>query len=317
MIYSRRFIIEPCDDRYSQARMLMPDAEKSVLDAMTEVYTACKIVPYEHKLEPSQLASFRMIRCNDEWQTALPGFKKSVELMGCLTIDVESYTGNKWSTNWRYCPRIKYVILGDMVGTVLVIDMDQYLRREELKSLPKFSLPSELEGWINRPDIYILGSNIAEDLSDMKVEGQSVVDTGNVFKHYMANATINIGSTSRYGLGPQQFYSKTFDNKCMPETKFIKMYGPHKYVAYPKIREKGRLFQWEENDKGNLCDYAIHYMYHDGSSNASLMARIFMDLLIKKYKLPDKSKKSVRHLYSYILKPFSKDLTTFEYNGSK
>ncbi len=294
--HNRNNVSEPTDESMVNARSYMTLRERELYDYFSAIYTDCAMTPFRHSRTESQRHNMTMVSDWQTWDNVITEFQSNVELYKFLSLDIEGFHELEDDPNdWRFKRRLTYLILGDLTGQVLILDMDRLHSRvgdNACGNEPLVSVPRVVFQWLRQERIVVVGSDVVGDCSKYGIPATSLVDSREVFKHYQSShgsdtALVNIGSSSRSGLGAQFYYCKKFDNKTMPPSKFRKLYGRIQYrnsdgtPFWPELRLATNLFRWEKDEQGMLDEHALHYLFHDGSAGASLIARLAIDLLTK------------------------------------
>ncbi len=316
--HNRTYISEPTDESMINARSYMTVRERELYDYFSNIYLDNAMTPFSHNRTDSQKNNMTLVSDWATWDEVITEFQSTVELYKFLSMDIEGFhQTDETATDWRLKRRLTYLILGNLLGQVLVLDMDKLHCRvgdNACGNEPLVSVPRLVFQWLRQERIVVIGSDIIGDCGKYGIPATSLVDSRAVFKHYLTahgndTALVNIGSTSRSGLGAQFYYCKRFDNKTMTGSKFRKLYGRIHYrhedgtPYWPDLRLSTELFRWEKDHNGDLDEHALHYLFHDGSAGASLIARLSMDLLAK-FRFQVTQDTLVTDMVSNIVAPF-------------
>ncbi len=141
-------------------------------------------------------------------------------------------------------------------------------------------MPQRIIRALRDTEIIVAGSGVKDDLEGLELEANRIVDTRSVFRQamYGSEPVVRIGYKARVGLGAQGFYAKNYDYKACKAAQYNKWYGSHEYSPkWPPHRSIFTLFRWARRSDGNLPEAHVNYMYQDGSSVASLVAKLIID----------------------------------------
>ncbi len=234
--HTRLYINEPTDEAMINAKSYMTVRERELFEYFAAIYTDNAMTPFCHVRTAKQRHNMTLVSNWETWDEVISGFSATVELYKFLCLDIEGFhelETDATSTDWRLKRRLTYLILGNLEGQVLVLDMDSLHNRvgdNACGNEPLVSVPRLVFQWLRQERIVVFGSDVVGDCSKYGIPATSLVDSAAVFRHYLRSnddfqPLINVGSTSRTGLGIQFYYSKKFDNKTMPPSKFRKLYG--------------------------------------------------------------------------------------------
>ncbi len=149
-------------------------------------------------------------------------------------------------------------------------------------------VPAAFHYWLRSPDIYTAGSAIEGDEQKTGIHIKRRVDMRDVFAYYRelqyeGRPIIDIGKTSKTGLGIQAFYSKGVDFKPMARNKHIALYGDPGYKTQRGARmwpdfKHWTIYKWKRDDTSRITQPAVFYNYHDCCQPQSTIGTIFLDM---------------------------------------
>ncbi len=297
MLYKKDGRVDPNGATAKEKRANMKPPAAKLFDTALRIYNLCRIKNDDFTRTKEQTAAMQLVKSKKRWNAIKPEFEKAVERDSFLSFDVENYLPNHADLEekrkngkqieWYEEERLVYVILGTLRGLVAVLDMDRL--HEAYRACgeedPSTSIPKEVLKWLSDGRILVAGSGVKEDCEKLGIEANKLVDTRAVFREAMTNNVagrplVDIGYAAREGLGAQAFFTKQLDYKPMLKSKFEERYGASSVKSWPDCRRKVVLYKWRKNC-GVLNEPAQFYLYHDGSSPASLVAAFILEKMLR------------------------------------
>ena len=281
------------------ARLRLDSHTVQFYDFYNEIYQRGRVVPtFRQELSQAQERYLILVSNITDWIDSddAVAFQQEVDLYGFMSFDLERYQVDKdavgrvplFKRRRVYQDRTVYAVFGTLTGRVAIFDLESCYGGPVRPEDPLETLPSEFKAWIRSPDVILAGSGIDGDILETGLDAQKVLNTQDLFAKHMSSTEgspplINVGSTRRSGMGIQAYYAKGVDYKPMAARKFVTDYGMHKYrdnngrLKWPAWRHHDFLYKWYKNKEGQLRSESLFYMWHDGSTPSSLVAKIFLD----------------------------------------
>ncbi len=274
-------------------RDLSPDVRK-VFDFFVDVLRRSEIKNFDHELTSVQKSECTLVTDMVDWDLVADDFEQEVHTYKFLTFDLEKYMPSpasvripKIKKSSTDVARILYAHFATITGRTVIFDLEALNGEPVSSEDPLEVLPADFRHWIASPDIVVAGSAVRDDVLDVNWQGNKLANTIEVFKKAMAPRgndppLVDVGSRSKPGLGTQSFYAKSFNFKPMRREEFEKLYGNHEYLdehgnkRWPRFRNKFFLYKWPKHN-GRLLKECVYYMYHDATTPAALVARLFVD----------------------------------------
>ena len=281
------------------ARSRLDDKTRGFFDFFLDNYQRMRIRPtFRQDLSDEQRAYFTIVKNLTDWDLVADEFQTEVDNYRFITFDLEEIDpDNTFTRATGKRPRlvdqkrVVFALFGTITGRAVLFDLEAMYNGPVSREDPFEPLPPEFKAWICSPDVVVAGSAVQRDIAQAGLMGKKICDTKLVFSGAMSPLdgrppVINIGSTRRTGLGVQAFFAKGIDHKPMKLDDFVKAYGSHNYRddhgkrKWPVWRQPARIYTWPKDDDDNLMEHCQFYCYHDATTPAALVAKIFLDFCV-------------------------------------
>ncbi len=302
-LYSRKGVTDPNGTAARQFRLLLEDDAGKLFDDALQIYNRCKITPFQFVRTQEQKNNMWVIKNRKQWSNIKETIRAEVEGSAFMSFDTEDFLPDHKALkimqdegkqpDWTEEGRLVYVTIGTLTGKVVTFDMDclHEAYRATGEKDPSVSIPKEVLQWLRSGGVMVVGSNVKGDCQKLGLEAVRMADTASVFKEamnteYGGRPLVDIQYKARDGLGAQSYFSKQHDYKPMQKKKFEERYGPHTHknskgkVQWPDCRTKVNLYKWKK-ELGSLPEESLFYLYHDGSSPASLVAALTLESMFR------------------------------------
>ncbi len=281
------------------ARSRLDEKTRGFFDFFLDNYQRMRINPtFRQSLSDEQRAYFTVVKNITDWDLVADEFQLEVDTYRFITFDLEETDpNNNYTRTTGKRPRstgqkrIVYALFGTITGRVVLFDLEAMFNGPVSKDDPLEALPPEFRAWLCSPDVVVAGAAVQKDVATVGLMGKKICDTKVVFSGAMSPLdgrppVINIGSTRRTGLGVQSFFAKGIDYKPMKLDDFVKAYGGHNYrdengrKKWPAWRHPAQIYGWPKNEEDELLEHCKFYCYHDATTPAALVAKIFLDFCV-------------------------------------
>lgn len=241
---------------------------------------------YRQTLSPWQRENFLQVTKQGQWEKEpfAQVFAAEVERYRFISFDLEARRDEELNRD-----RVVLAHMGTASGKGVLFDLElmasgRYAPEEDALR----DVPQAFKYWLRSPDIYTAGSDIRRDEQKTGINIKRMVDMRDVFAYYRelkyeGKPIIDIGKTSKTGLGIKAFYSKGVDFKPMARHKHVALYGDPGYKTQRGARmwpdfKHWTIYKWKRDDTGHITQPAIFYNFHDCCQPQSTIGTIFLDM---------------------------------------
>ncbi len=264
-----------------------PGPMRDLVDFFVTARENMAIFPvYRQSLSAWQRDHFFTASKSGQWE--------NVQFAREFAAEVERYRLISFDTESRKDPdtgleRVILAHFGTATGMGVLFDLETMSSGcwappdDALRDVPKC-----FKCWLRAPGIYTVGSAIAGDEKKVGLQIKRMVDMREVFYHYRnmtyeGKPIVDIGHTTKTGLGVQAFYSKGVDYKPMARHKHVALYGDPGYKTFKGSRtwpefKHWNIYKWKRDETGALAVPGKFYCYHDLTTPQATIASIFLDM---------------------------------------